>query len=191
MEDLAGGRHEREIGNLTKTLTMPIHQISINQSRKPLQGELITDRGKPFHKHFLVGDATPLIQTPNIPTVAKGRRTAHPTKQSMHWRMHPSHHTSSMIDTLITTHPVVQQITQQDLIRKLHGDGRSRVSIADLNGHHQIGEACCIIGGCEDRRGGWGIALERDPISFHGFEAIEDIAHIEGNLHSLSSERGR
>jgi hypothetical protein len=95
-----------------------------------------------------------------------------------------------MIKTLIATHTMVQQITEQDLVRKRHGDRCSRESVADLNGHHQIGETRAIIRRRDDRRRGGSVALQGNSISLDGLQAIEDITNIESDLHSIPLKAG-
>ena len=61
---------------------------------------------------------TALIETPDLPGHAQSRRTTDPAQQAVHRRMDPAHHSRAMIQTELTPHGVIQQITKQKLIRK-------------------------------------------------------------------------
>ena len=101
-------------------LTVSINQIGVEEAGKTVKGDLISHSRFSPDVHLLVGETTALIQSPDLPCHPKSGRSADPPQQSMHRRMDPGHDAWTMVKSQITTNGVVQQIADQNLIRKSH-----------------------------------------------------------------------
>jgi hypothetical protein len=121
VEDLACGRHHRQVGDAPEAFTLSIEQIGLQECGKPFQRHEISLSRWALDEHLLLTEPAPLIQTPDGATGAQRRRTTDPTEQTMHGRMHPGHDAGTMVEPLIATHAMAQQIAQKDLIRTGQG----------------------------------------------------------------------
>ena len=121
MTDLPARWQESQIGDDANPFSIGVEKIGIQKGWQPIQGDLIGFCRSPLHKNLLIVESTTLIKTPNISARTQRRRATHPTEQTMHRRVHPGHDPWPMIKALITAHPVVQQIAQEELVRNSQG----------------------------------------------------------------------
>jgi hypothetical protein len=121
MTDLPARRQKGQISDDPDPLSIHVEKIGIQQGWQAIQGDLIGFGRSPFHKHLLIVESPTLIKTPNVSAGTQRRWATHPTEQTVHWWVHPSHDPWSMVKALITAHPVVQQIAQEELVRNSQG----------------------------------------------------------------------
>jgi hypothetical protein len=121
MTDLPARWQESQIGNDADPLSISVEKIGIHKGWQPIQGDLIGFCWSSLHKDLLIVESTTLIKTPNISACTQRRRATHPAEQTMHRWVHPRHDPWPMIKALITAHPVVQQIAQEELVRNSQG----------------------------------------------------------------------
>ena len=109
---------EHEVHHGTQALPMTCTQIRLQQGWQPLQGDRIRDRRLASYIDLLISETTALIKAPDLPGHPQSRGTTHPTQQTMHRWMNPTHHAMAMVKAQIAAHGVLQQITQQKLVGK-------------------------------------------------------------------------